>query len=185
LGPLGALLPQLSTLSVALPPALASLVGQEGGPVDELPEATVTFGDAMRGPQQPAEDSGSGGSGHASGDGGDGDSGSGGSNGVGSGSSGGPPASPRALPPPSHFTSLRSLTLGCLTNGDNQWDPCARIGDAVLVAAAEGLPALETLQVGGVRVHGFSADRALRECCTRPGEAHVWICPLLACAVPD
>jgi hypothetical protein len=150
LGPLGSLLPELRHLNVALPPSLAGLVLQEdAGGVDGLPEAAISFTNApCMGPvatevegtdrHQQLElrdvQSADGSEGEARGD-------------AAVHSVAGI-SSAATLPRAQHFVSLRHLSIGNLTAETSQWDPSARLGDALMAAIGEGLPSLETLQVG-------------------------------------
>lgn len=49
------------------------------------------------------------------------------------------------------FGSVTHLVLGSLNTDTHQWEPSARLGDKLLTAVADGLPALDTLQVWRAR----------------------------------
>lgn len=183
LGPLGALLPELRTLNIALPPSMMGLVLHEGGDIEVMLEAAISFGDSLiegtssTDSQQEDEAADTGGHQEAHGLMGllrrsiephrrydrragsrpsAGDAAGGHQHGGASGSvqadtaeAVGRRAPLRAAPAPrSHFMSLRHLSIGNLASPNAQWEPSIRLGNVVLTAIGEGLPSLETLQVG-------------------------------------
>ena len=134
LAPLGALLPQLRTLQVALPPSLDGLFGsEEAESLAGLAEADITF--AATG--QPLA-RGSSAQQHTQAD----------AQGAGSSQADSSLLPLCGTPRVSAFPSLRDLTVCSLSSAEHQWDPAARIGDKVLCAVSAGLPCLESLQVG-------------------------------------